>query len=216
MKKHLATGLVILLPLTVTFGIVIFIVNFLTKPFMGFVTKILSHTRASNIGFFFLSSDQVIKYGSQLLILISLFLITVGLGFLARGFFIKGLIRLGDKILHRIPIVNKVYKTSQDIIQNLFVTDKNSFKQVVMAPFPNENSYCIGLVSRNSPYMCNDELKADLVSVFIPTTPNPTTGFLLMIKREDLVFIDMKTEDAIKYIVSCGVVLPENPNKAEA
>ena len=67
----------------------------------------------------------------------------------------------------------------------------------------------IGLVSRESPRICSEAVGEDLISVLIPTTPNPTTGFLLMYKRSDLIYIDMKTEDAIKYIVSCGVIIPE-------
>lgn len=208
MKKYFITGLAILLPLTVTIAIIVFIVNFLTKPFMGIVTKFLSHTKFGEISFYFLSPEQVIRYGSQIIILIGLFLITLLIGYITRWFFIKSLINLSDKILHKIPIVNKVYKTTQEIIKTLFITDKDSFKQVVLAPFPSEETYSIGLVSRKSPKACSDAKEADLISVFIPTTPNPTSGFLLMFRREDLIFLDIKTEDAIKYIVSCGVIVP--------
>ena len=118
--------------------------------------------------------------------------------------------QLSDKILNKIPLINKVYKTTQDIVKTLFITDKNSFKQVVMVPFPYKGTYSIGLVSRDSPETARQSVNKDLVSVFVPTTPNPTTGFLLLFKREDLILLDMKTEDAVKYIVSCGVILPEN------
>ncbi len=209
MKKYFITGLVILLPLAVTIAVVIFMVNFLTKPFIGFVTKILSHSPISNTGFLFFSPEQLIRYGSQLIILLGLFLLALLLGMIARWFFFRTLIKISDKILHKIPLVNKVYKTTQDIISTLFSSDKNSFKQVVLAPFPKEGSYCLGLVSREAPKACERALNAELLSVFIPTTPNPTTGFLLMLKREDLIFLDMKTEDAVKYIVSCGVIIPK-------
>lgn len=209
MKKYFITGLVILLPLAVTTALVIFVVNFLTKPFIGFVSQFLSQTAIREIGFLFLTPEQVLLYGSKLIILIGLFVFTLLLGLIARWFFFKTLIKISDKILHKIPLVNKVYKTTQDIIQTLFASDKNSFKQVVMAPFPNAFTYCLGLVSRESPKTCTQAAHSDLISVFVPTTPNPTTGFLLMYKKEDLIFIDMKTEDAIKYIVSCGVIIPE-------
>lgn len=208
MKKYFITGLAILLPLTVTVVILFFLVNFLTKPFMGFAAKILYHTKIKDVSFLFLSSEQVIRYGSQVIIILGLLAITILLGYIARWFFIKSLLSTSDKLLHKIPIVNKVYKTTQEIIKTLFVTDKNSFKQVVLVPFPSEKTYSLGLVSRKAPKTCTDAKKEDLISVFIPTTPNPTTGFLLMFKKEDLIFLSMKTEDAIKYIVSCGVVLP--------
>ncbi len=215
MKKYFLTGLAILLPLAFTIAIVVFIVNFLTKPFMGLVMTFLSHTRAQEFGFLFLSPEQVIRYSSQFIILIGLFLITLLLGIIARWFVFRIFLNLSDKLLHKIPLVNKVYKTTQDIIKTLFSSDKNSFKQVVMAPFPHGGTYSLGLVSRESPKTCEKAKGSELVSVFVPTTPNPTTGFLLMFKQEDLIFIDMKTEDAIKYIVSCGVIIPEEESPAK-
>ena len=215
MKKYFITGLVILLPVAVTIAIVIFLVDLLTKPFMGWVMQLLMHTNIKNLGFSIFSPEQVIRYGSQIIILIGLFLVILGIGFLGRWFFIKSFFRLSDKLLHKIPLVNKVYKTTQDIIQTLFVTDKNSFKQVVLVPFPSQETFCLGLVSRASPKVCSAKAQEDMVSVFIPTTPNPTTGFLIMYKKQDLIFLDMKTEEAIKYIVSCGVILPGQENKEE-
>ena len=117
----------------------------------------------------------------------------------------------GDSILNRIPIVNTVYKTTQDIIKTLFVSDKNTFKQVVMVPFPREDIFVLGLIARESPETCCNAIKNELISVLVPTTPNPTTGFLLMVKKSDLIHIDMKPEEAIKYIVSCGVIVPSSP-----
>jgi len=203
MKKYFITGLVILLPLTLTVLIVAFVVNFLTKPFMGFVTKILSQTQIQQM------HPQMLKYGSQIIILIGLFAFTIILGIFARWFIFKALIKVSDKILHKIPLVNKVYKTTQDIVKTLFVTDKDSFKQVVMAPFPYKGLYSLGFVSRKAPDTCSSAIKKELISVFIPTTPNPTTGFLLLFDKDELVYLDMKTEDAIKYIVSCGVIVPQ-------
>ena len=69
----------------------------------------------------------------------------------------------------------------------------------------------MGLVSRESPKVCSDKAGGELFSVLVPTTPNPTTGFLLMYKKEDIIFLDLKPEQAIKYIVSCGVITPEHP-----
>lgn len=209
MKKYFITGLVILLPVVVTIGIVIFILDFLTKPFMGLVTPLLNKIGFDNLNFYVFSSDQLVKYVSQLLILVCLFFIILGLGVVARWIIFRYVIHLSDSILHQIPLVNKVYKTTQDIIKTLFSSDKDSFKQVVMAPFPHEGTYSLGLISQESPQTCQEALGTDLLSVFVPTTPNPTTGFLLMYKRKDLIFLDMKTEDAVKYVVSCGVINPE-------
>jgi len=208
MKKHFITGLVILLPLTVTVLVLGFLIRVLTQPFIGLVSNFLAEWNIVNKGFLFLSPEQFLKYTSQLLILLLLFGITVFLGMITRWFFINALFRIGDKILHRIPIVNTVYKTTQEIIKTLFVSDKNSFKQVVMAPFPSPGVYMLGLISRDAPKQCSSAVNEELMSVLIPTTPNPTTGFLLMFKKKDLVYLDIKPEEAIKCIVSCGVIVP--------
>jgi len=215
LKTYFITGIVILLPLALTLAIVTFIFNLLTEPFVGIVKSILDkHTLLEN-GFLFLSADQIQMYTSQLIILLLLFFFTVGLGFLARWFFIHYLIRLWENLVARIPFIRSVYKTCQDIIETLFKSSSNSFKQVVMVPFPSKESMAIGLVTRdNIPAL--DGSNDLLVAVFIPTTPNPTSGFLVLFKKENLVYLDMKVEEALKYVISCGVIstpitiLPKN------
>ena len=160
MKKYFITGLVILLPLAVTIAIVVFIVNFLTKPFIGIVSGFLRDFDILNKGFFFLTHTQLVLYGSKLLILLCLFLFTLLLGMIARWFFFKTILNLSDKVLNKIPLVNKVYKTTQEIIKTIFITDKNSFKQVVMVPFPKSGTYVMGLVSRESPHECSKNREA--------------------------------------------------------
>jgi uncharacterized membrane protein len=208
MKKYFFTGLAFLLPLAVTIAVLNFLINLLTKPFVEFVSNLLCDVPFLSHGFLFLSQDQIINYSSKILILVFLFLLTMGLGVITRWFFIHELLKLSDKVIHRIPVVNTVYKTTQDIIKTLLTSDKKSFKQVVMVPFPRHDTFVIGLVARESPEICSEKANADLISVLIPTTPNPTTGFLLMYPKKDLIYIDMKPEDLIKYIVSCGVIIP--------
>lgn len=204
-KKYFLTGLVTLLPLAVTLWIIHFFVSFLTKPFMGAMTQLLSYLPPYGL----LSSEQAIRTLSQILILISLFLFTLFLGFVARRFFFNSLLHLGDQLLSKIPLVNKVYKTSKEIIQSLFASKSQSFRQVVMIPFPYKGCYCIGLIASDSPTTCSQTVDGDMVSVFIPTTPNPTTGYLVMGRKEEFIYLDMKSDEAIKYVVSCGVIQPE-------
>lgn len=208
MKKYFLTGLVILLPVAVTIAVILFLVNFFTEPFIGVVSDFIHKWNLFPNGFLLMKQETIILYGSKVIILILLFTSTVLLGIFTRWFFINSLFKLCDKVLHRIPLINTVYKTSQDIIKTLFVSDKNSFKQVVMVPFPRPGVYAVGLIARDSPAICSATVQSSLVSVLIPTTPNPTTGFLLMFKKEELIPIDMRPEEAIKYIVSCGVILP--------
>ena len=208
MKKYFLTGLVTLLPVAVTIWVFVFFVHFLTKPFMGFMTHLLGQLPSYGI----LTTDQGIRTLSEILILIGLFLFTFFLGLIARRFFFGSLLKLGDKILYRIPLVNKVYKTAKEIVQSLFASKGQSFKQVVLLPFPYKGSYCLGLVASSAPTPCTDAAQSPMLSIFIPTAPNPMTGFLVMIPKEELIYLDMKSDEAMKYVVSCAVIKPSMPN----
>jgi len=210
MRKYFITGLVILLPLAVTIAIVIFIMNFLTEPFIGFVENFLTGFEWSGTKLTDIIPHKVIHYGAQVIILIGLFFFTLILGFFARWFFIRYLLKLSDKILHRIPLVNKIYKTTQEIINTFFRKESKSFQRVVIVPFPSKDVYCLGLVSRDAPKKIEELTGQKLLSIFIPTTPNPTSGFILMFKETDVIDLDIRTEDALKFIVSCGVIHPES------
>ncbi len=201
LKQHFITGLVILLPLVITFALLIFLVNVLTDPFIDLVSPLLLQIP------FFPPSPQLIRYGSKLIILLLLFIFTLGLGAITRWFLLSLLLDWGNKLLHKIPFINTVYKTIQDIIKTLFASDNTFFKQVVMVPFPRPDVYVLGLVAKPAPSVCCKE--EPLISVFIPTTPNPTTGFLLMFKASDLRPVELSTEEALKYIISCGVIAPK-------
>lgn len=131
------------------------------------------------------------------------------LGAVARRFFFGHMLRLGDRLLYKIPLVNKVYKTSKEIVKSLFGSKTGTFQQVVMIPFPYQGCYCLGLIAREAPKTCSKAEGDDLVSVFVPTTPNPTAGFLVISRKSELIHLDMKNEEAIKYIVSCAVIQPK-------
>lgn len=215
MKKYLITGIIILLPLAMTIAIIGFVVNFLTKPFMGIVSNLLAQTNFINHGFLFFTPQQTLKFGSQLIILVCLFLFILFLGMVARWFLVKWIIALGELILHKLPLVNKIYKTTKDIVNHLFGQDRTSFKQVVLVPFPRAGIFTLGLLSQKAPARCSDAVDAPLISVFVPTAPNPTTGFTIMYKSDDILFVDMKVEEAIKYIVSCGMVAPHEESTTD-
>lgn len=207
MKKYFITGLVILLPLALTIAIVLFLVNLLTKPFMEIFQSILVHFDLLNKDFLFLSASQIQYAVSQILILSFLFFFTVFLGFITRLFFFHYLFKAWEYVIHRIPLIRSVYKTCQDVINTIFKADTKSFKQVVLVPFPSKESQSIGLVTRDDLPGIPHKQGQDLVAVFVPTTPNPTSGYLVVYDESELTYIDMKVEDALKYIISCGVIL---------
>ncbi|NGX61378.1 MAG: hypothetical protein K940chlam9_00863 [Chlamydiae bacterium] len=204
MKKHFITGLVILLPLAITIAVVVFIINFLTLPFVGLIEQFLESFD------WYARYRAAIHFFLKIFLLIALFVFTVLLGFLARVVVFKSVLSLYDYILHRIPIIKTVYKVTQQVMKTIFGTTNRSFQQVVMVPFPTQGAYCIGLVSSPAPTICEKTVGISLITVFVPTTPNPTSGFLMMYKEEEVIYLDMKIEDAFKYIISCGVITTDD------
>lgn len=206
MKKHFITGLVLLLPLALTVMIIFFFANMLTRPFVGIVSAVMRQLHIFDNGFLFLSAEQAQQCISEIFILTFIFFFIVLLGIFTRWIFAHYFIRFGDFVLHRIPLVNTIYKTSQDIIKTMFASKSSAFKQVVLVPFPKAGSYTVGLVTRESIQGLHSSIQEDMVAVFVPTTPNPTSGFLMMYPRNELLLLDMTIEEAFKYIISCGVV----------
>jgi uncharacterized membrane protein len=194
MKKYFVTGLVVLLPLALTFWIVAFILGLLSDPFYGIADAFLAHVGVT--------STQIREVAGKLLALLFLFVLIIGIGAIGRYFFFNYLMDIGDAILHRIPLVGAVYKTSREFVQTLTTSGK-SFKQVVLVPFPHKGSWTVGFLSRD------DAEFEGRVAVFIPTAPNPTSGFLVLFAREEIRPLDMKVDEALRYVISCGVLLPQ-------
>ncbi len=207
MKKYFITGLVILLPLAVTLGVLMFLFNLLTEPLAGLMAAFLDKYDLLEKDFFFISGRQVQFFISQVAVLVLLFAITVTLGMLARYFFFASLLRFWDWLIHKIPLISTIYKASQDVINTVFTSDTKSFKQVVLVHFPNKETTAVGLLTQdNIPGFGNPN--ETFAAVFVPTTPNPTSGFLVLYPKSDLIYLDMKVEDAFKYVISCGVLSP--------
>lgn len=207
MKKYFITGMVILLPLAITLALVTFILNFFTQPFIGILSNFLENND------WYIQHKSIFKFFLQIILLFGIFFFTVLLGFLAKLMIFNSLIDIYDQILKRIPIIKTVYKATQQVLKTIFGSKSESFKHVVMVEYPSSNSYCIGLVSGSAPASCSisNYSNQNLLTVFIPTTPNPTSGFLIMYPKEKVIFLDMKIEEAFKYIISCGVLCDSSP-----
>lgn len=209
MKKNFLTGLVILLPIALTFWILMFLVNLLTNPFINTVNKIFSHYDLQGTSFLFFTGEDLLAGLARILILVALFGLLVIAGFLTRHFFLKPILNFGDTLIHRIPLINKIYKAAQDVVNTLFSEEKTSFSQVVLVPFPHSKSLCLGLVPGVGISTDSSVEYHDKVSIFVPGTPNPTMGFMLLYAKDQIIPTDMRVDDALKFIVSCGVIVDE-------
>jgi len=141
-------------------------------------------------------------------IALAILLITI-LGLLTRYYIGKRLIALMDTVMLRVPLLNKIYSTIKQVNEAFSSGKKSSFKTVVMIQFPGPGLYSLGFLTSEQ----RDEVQAksgkDVVCVFVPTTPNPTSGFLVLVPVENVTKLDMSVAEGIKYIISLGSISPE-------
>lgn len=141
-------------------------------------------------------------------LLIGLIVITL-IGALAAGFFGRWLIRMGENILNRMPVVRTIYGASKQILETVLTTQSNAFREVVLVEYPRKELWVVGFVTGSTEGEVGVKIEDETVNVFIPTTPNPTSGFLLFCPKKDLIYLDMGVEDAVKLVVSGGIVTPD-------
>jgi len=195
-KKYLFTGLFIVLPIALTYYIVMKIFTTVDDIFRGPIEKYFSS---------YIKLDQNL-YGVGV---VAIFLILLLIGWIAQYYIGKQLIKLSEKLLDRIPIVNKILKMFRQISDAFFSGQKDVFKKAALIEYPRKGMYTIAFYTGEAKGEVHEKSQQDLVSVFLPTTPNPTSGFLLYLPKSEVILLDMQIEDALKLIISCGVFSPE-------
>lgn len=140
-------------------------------------------------------------------LVIGVMLITV-IGALAAGFLGRWIIRLGESILNRMPVVRSIYGASKQILETVISTQSDAFREVVLVEYPRKGLWVIGFVTGGTKGEVARRIDIDMVNVFVPTTPNPTSGFLLFCPRKEVIFMEMSVEEAVKLVVSGGIVTP--------
>ncbi|MFN4153382.1 MAG: DUF502 domain-containing protein [Paracoccaceae bacterium] len=143
---------------------------------------------------------------------------TILVGWIGKGFFGRKLLVWAEGLVDRMPIVRSIYNGLKQIAETVFSQNEASFERACMVQYPKEHIWAIGFVSTRAKgevqVKLNKEGYMDVISVFLPTTPNPTSGFLLYVPEKDVVFLDMKVEDAAKLIISAGLVYPNGKDAA--
>lgn len=140
---------------------------------------------------------------------------TVIVGWLAKGLFGRSLLAMGERIVDRMPVIRSIYNGLKQIAETVFAQSETSFDQACLVEYPRKGLWALAFISTSAKGEIAERLPAeDIVSVFLPTTPNPTSGFLLFVPRGDIVLLDMKVEDAAKLVISAGLVYPSPKNGA--
>lgn len=168
----------------------------------------------------FIPEDLVSKEGLSIFwdtvaTIIVLLAITL-LGFMSRYFIAKYLFSLGERLLNNVPIVNTVYTSVKQIVDTFSSQNRAVFQKVVLVQFPKEGCYALGFLTGEGKGEVQQKTDDFLQNVFVPTTPNPTSGFLVMMKKEDIQILDMTIGQGMKLIISGGAVAPAYPPVAES
>ena len=201
-RKYLIAGLLVWLPLAATVGIIKLVIDLLDK-----IILLLPNDYQPEFLFGFSIP------GLGLIIAIGILVLT---GVLAANLLGRELVAFWESILSRIPIVRNIYNAVKQISSTVLTSKGKSFRKVVMAEYPRKGIWSIGFITNeNVELECKDK-NGEMVAVFLPTTPNPTSGFILLFAKEDLIELDMSVEEGFKFIISIGVVVPEGPIKESA
>lgn len=205
-RRYLISGLLAWVPL----GVTIFVITFFGKYLSGLVDLLPDRWQPSHlIGF-------TIPGLSTIIGLIVVLLILFITGFIASNFFGRYLLGLGDDLLERIPLVRSIYTTVKQISDTMFSNKGKAFRKVVLIRYPQRDTWSLAFLTSDSLGEIEVKAPSRLISVFIPTTPNPTSGFLILVPQEDVIELEMSVDEAFKMIVSLGVIVPPYPRATQA
>jgi uncharacterized membrane protein len=205
-KRYLIAGLLAWLPLAITVWILTWMVGALDGLFLWLIhaaQAVLPETlrpllqRLAGVPFL------------SILVLAALMMVT---GILVTNIFGQWVLRQWDRLMQRIPIVKSIYSSVKQVSDTLFSSSGNAFREAVLVQYPRHGAWTIAFVTGKPGGEVAGHLDGDWVSVYVPTTPNPTSGFFLMMPRADVVELGMSVDQALKYVISMGVVIPSLPN----
>ena len=190
-RNYFITGVVVLIPIAITIYLTLFLISI--------SSKILPRE---------INPNNYLPYEIPgLEILISLILITF-IGWLSLSFIGKRLLTLFNNILKKIPILRTIYTAILQMTETFTKSDSGK-KNVVLVEYPRKGTWAVGFATKENKGEITKQAKRDLINVFVPTTPNPTSGFLLMFPKEEVIYLDLSFEEASKFIVSAGTSNPD-------
>ena len=190
-RNYFIAGIVVLIPIGITVYLTVFVISISSKILPKEINP--NHYLPYNI--------------PGLEILISIYLITF-VGWLSQSIIGKRLLNMFNNLLKRIPILRTIYSAIGQMTQSFTTNDKGK-KNVVLVEYPRKGSWAVGFATKENTGEISNKTKKELINVFVPTTPNPTSGFLLMFPKDEVIYLDLTFEEASKFIVSAGT---SNPN----
>ena len=194
-RRYFLAGILVTSPILITAYVTWLIVTFVDTQVAGILPESLDFTTKL--------PHQIPGIG----LIISIITITF-IGAITPGFIGRTLLKAGERILNKMPVVRSIYGAIKQIMETVMSTNSDSFREVVLVEYPRKGIWVIGFVTGETKGEVQSLTKDKVINIFVPTTPNPTSGFLLFIPQKDLVYMDMKVEDAVKMVISGGIVTP--------
>ncbi|WP_294612137.1 DUF502 domain-containing protein [Roseovarius sp.] len=206
LRASFLTGLVVIAPVGLTLWLMWTIVGWVD----GFVLPLIPHN---------LQPQEYFGINLRGIGVIIFLIFTVVVGWIAKGLIGRSLIIFAESLVNRMPVVRSIYSGVKQIAETVFAQSESSFEKACLIQYPRKDIWAIGFISIEAKGEINEKAQSGskLISVFVPTTPNPTSGFLLFFPREDVIELDMSIEDAAKLVISAGLVYPgqAKPGKKE-
>jgi uncharacterized membrane protein len=202
MKKYLITGLLIWIPLVITIWVLKLVVDMLDQTLLLLPQALRTE---SWLGI----------HIPGLGVLLTL-LIVILTGVVTANFVGQRLVQFWHQILHRIPVVNSIYSSVKQVSDTLFSSSGEAFRKALLVQWPREGMWTIAFLTGSPGGDVTNHLKGDYVSVYVPTTPNPTSGYFVMMPRKDVIELDMSVDTALKYVISMGVASPNGSGKRKS
>ncbi len=200
-RNNFFTGIVIVAPVMLTFYLIWWAVNLVDRLIVPWVPKIYNPSTYLGV--------DIPGFG-----VIVFLIFTAAVGALTKGLFGRQLVKFGENFVDRMPVVRSIYNALKQIAETVLSQSNNSFQNACLVQYPRKGIWAIAFVSTDTKGEVLERMPHEqMLSVFLPTTPNPTSGFLLFVPREDVVLLDMSVEEAAKLIISAGLVTP--PTAAE-
>jgi len=195
LRRYFISGLVVFLPIALTIYLLVLAIRFFESVFGSALQPIFK----DNFGFYF--HGLGIAFGVSLILLI---------GFFVTNFIGNRIYEFFEKIFIRLPFIKQVYPAIKQMALFLFSHGQSAqFKQVVLIEYPRKGIYSFGFLTNESSLRIREKTQKDLCNVFTPSAPGPLTGFVVMISKKDIIFVDISVEEAFKFILSGGVVNPQ-------
>ena len=193
LRSYFLTGILITAPVVITFWVVVSLVN----VFDRLVTPLIPSR---------FNPNNYLPLDIPGIGLIGLIIFLIIIGFLTASFFGRWLFGRTELVIQNIPLIKFFYKTIKQILETILNNQSEAFKKAVLFEYPRKGVWVIGFTTGEASEEVTKKVKKKLINVFVPTTPNPTSGFLLLLPEGDLKYLDIKVEDAIKTVVSAGII----------